>query len=67
VEGIVNSYILETPRWIVSGVVNTWNKDHYETLDEVREALKGMGRPYRKYAKVFRVTKEEIDITEELW
>lgn len=62
------SYKLQIPTSIVNGrpAYNCIASPH-RTLEEVKDKLSRHKREYAKFAKVWRLTEEEIDIDKEDW
>lgn len=64
----MNSYKLQLPSTIFNGQPRYTNRPiPLSTLEDVRKELDMYDREYSKRAKIWRVTEEEIDITEEEW
>jgi hypothetical protein len=61
------TYKLLIPIFIVGGLPRNLTTSYHKTLDEVRSTIKDVEREYGRYARVFRITEEEIDITKEEW
>lgn len=61
------SYKLAMPIFVINGRPTNYCSQMYETLGLVREQIDKHDRERRKFAGVWRLTEEEIDIDKEDW